>query len=187
MLIVETDGSDEEGVVREIEEAVGICRENGAREVKVARDEAERTTLWKARRSVSPSLARKAPNKLGEDITVPRSAIPEAVRRIKAISAEYGLPIVIFGHAGDGNLHPNILFDRRDPGQWEKVRQIVGEVFQVALDLGGTLSGEHGVGTFKLPYVEQALGPTSIDVQRRIKQALDPHNILNPGKVLPTI
>ncbi|MBN1815238.1 MAG: glycolate oxidase subunit GlcD, partial [Anaerolineae bacterium] len=174
-------------VVREIEAAARICRENGARQVSVARDEQERATLWKARRSVSPSLARKAPNKLGEDITVPRSAIPEAIRRIKAISAEYDLPIVIFGHAGDGNLHPNVLFDRRDPEQWEKVQQIVGEVFKVALDLGGTLSGEHGVGTFKLPYIEQVLGPTSIDVQRRVKRALDPQNILNPGKVLPAI
>jgi glycolate oxidase len=187
MLIIEADGSDEEAVVREIEAAARICRENGAREVKVARDEAERTTLWKARRSVSPSLARKAPNKLGEDITVPRSAIPEAVRRIKAIGAEYGLPIVVFGHAGDGNLHPNILFDRRDPEQWEKVQQIVGEVFEVALDLGGTLSGEHGIGTFKLPYIEQAIAPASIDVQRRLKRALDPQNILNPGKVLPDV
>jgi glycolate oxidase len=187
MLIIETDGSDEEGVLREVEAAVRICREQGARQVSVARDEQERTTLWKARRSVSPSLARKAPNKLGEDVTVPRSAIPEAIRRIKAISAGYGLPIVIFGHAGDGNLHPNILFDRRDPEQWGKVQQIVSEVFKVALDLGGTLSGEHGVGTFKLPYMEQALGPTSIDVQRRIKRALDPQNILNPGKVLPDI
>ena len=87
------------------------------------------THLWKARRSVSPALARKAPNKLGEDITVPRSAIPEAVRRLKAISAEYGLPIVIFGHAGDGNLHPNILFDKRDPEQWAKVEQMVAEEF----------------------------------------------------------
>jgi glycolate oxidase len=185
MLIIETDGADEETVMSEIEAAARICRENGAREVKVARDEAERTSLWKARRAVAPSLAHKAPNKLGEDITVPRSAIPEAIRRIKAISDEYGLPIVIFGHAGDGNLHPNILFDRRDPEQWQKVQQIVGEVFQVALELGGTLSGEHGIGTFKLPYMEQALGPTSIDVQRRIKRALDPQNILNPGKVLP--
>jgi glycolate oxidase len=185
MLIIETDGSDEEAVVREIGEVARICRETGAREVKVARDEAERDTLWKARRSVSPSLARQAPNKLGEDITVPRSAIPEAIRRIRAISESYGLPMVIFGHAGDGNLHPNVLFDRRDPGQWEKVEQIVGEVFNVALELGGTLSGEHGVGTFKLPYVEQALGATSIDIQWRVKRALDPQNILNPGKVLP--
>jgi len=185
MLIIESDGSDEEAVVRQIEAAAHICRENGARRVSVAQDEEERAALWRARRSVSPSLARKAPNKLGEDITVPRSVIPEAIRRIKEIGASYGLPIVVFGHAGDGNLHPNILFDRRDPQQWEKVQQIVEEVFRVALDLGGTLSGEHGVGTFKLPYIDDALGQVSIDVQRRIKQALDPRNILNPGKVLP--
>jgi len=185
MLIIETDGSDEEAVVREIEAAAAICAENGARQVKVARDEAERASLWRARRSVSPSLARKAPNKLGEDITVPRSAIPQAVRRVKEISARYGLPIVVFGHAGDGNLHPNILFDRRDAEQWAKVEQMVGEIFQVALDLGGTLSGEHGVGTFKQPYMLQALGPVSVDVQWAIKRALDPKNILNPGKVLP--
>ncbi|HDQ71726.1 MAG TPA: FAD-binding protein [Chloroflexi bacterium] len=185
MLIIETDGSDEAAVEREIETVARVCRENGARKVSVAQDEAERARLWRARRSVSPSLARRAPNKLGEDITVPRSAIPEAIRRIKAIGTRYGLPIVVFGHAGDGNLHPNVLFDRRDPEQWAKVEPIVGEIFQTALDLGGTLSGEHGVGVFKLPYVEHALGATSLDVQRRIKQALDPLNILNPGKVLP--
>jgi len=185
ILIIEADGSDEEAVVREIDAVAKICREHGARQVNVARGEKERTALWKARRSVSPSLARKAPNKLGEDITVPRSEIPEAVRRIKAISAKYGLPIVVFGHAGDGNLHPNILFDKRDPDQWAKVELIVGEIFTTALELGGTLSGEHGVGTLKLPYLEQALGPISVEVQRSIKQALDPLNIMNPGKVLP--
>lgn len=185
MLIIETDGSDEKAVLREIETVARVCRESGARQVLVAKDEAEREQLWRARRSVSPSLARQAPNKLGEDITVPRSAIPEAVRRIRAISADYGLPIVVFGHAGDGNLHPNILFDRRDQEQWEKVERMVGEIFQVALELGGTLSGEHGVGTLKRPYIEQALGSLSVEVQQRIKQALDPQHILNPGKVLP--
>ncbi len=185
LLIIETDGSDEETVIREIETAARVCRDNGAREVSVAQTEEERDKLWRARRSVSPSLARKAPNKLGEDITVPRSAIPEAVRRIKMISAEYGLPVVIFGHAGDGNLHPNILFDKRDEGQWKKVEQIVAEIFQVALDLEGTLSGEHGVGTLKRPYMQRALGSLSLDVQRRIKEAFDPQGILNPGKVLP--
>jgi len=185
MLIVEADGSDEEAVVREIEAVARICRENGARQVSVARDEAERNALWRARRSVSPSLARKAPNKLGEDITVPRSAIPEAIRRIKAISARYGLPIVVFGHAGDGNLHPNILFDKQDPEQWAKVEPMVEEIFGVALALGGTLSGEHGVGTLKQPYMERALGPLSLEIQWRIKRALDPLNIMNPGKVLP--
>ncbi|MDY6878276.1 MAG: FAD-linked oxidase C-terminal domain-containing protein [Chloroflexota bacterium] len=185
LLVIETDGADAESVQREIDAIADICLETGASRVDVARNGEERATLWRARRSISPSLAHKAPNKLGEDITVPRSSIPEAVRRIKAISTHYGLPIVVFGHAGDGNLHPNILFDRRDPEQWEKVEQIVGEIFQVALDLGGTLSGEHGIGTFKLPYMREALGQASINIQWRVKQALDPQNILNPGKVLP--
>jgi len=182
-LIIETDGSDEQTVMREAEAAGRICRENGARTVKVAQDESERASLWKARRSISPSLARKAPNKLGEDITVPRSAIPEVVQQLRGISAKYGLPIVIFGHAGDGNLHPNILFDKRKPEQWQKVEQMVREIFGVALAHGGTLSGEHGVGVLKRPYFEQALGPVSVEVQKRIKQALDPLNILNPGKM----
>ncbi len=185
ILLVETDGQEETSVAREIEAAAEICTRHGARKVTVAKDESERQGLWKARRSVAPALARLAPNKLGEDITVPRSAIPEAVRRLKQVSAKYGLPIVIFGHAGDGNLHPNILFDKRDPQQWAKVEQMVAEEFAIALDLGGTLSGEHGVGTLKRPYLERALGPVSVDIQKRIKQALDPNNILNPGKVLP--
>ena len=185
MLIIETDGSDEGAVVREIESAADICKQNGAREVNVAQDEEERANLWRARRSVSPSLARQAPNKLGEDITVPRSAIPEAIRRIKAIGVKYDQPIVVFGHAGDGNLHPNILFDKRDPEQWAKIEPMVGEIFRVALELEGTLSGEHGVGVLKQPYIEEALGLTSLDIQGRIKQALDPNNVMNPGKVLP--
>ena len=185
ILLVEADGAHEDTVVQEIDAIAGICLETGASRVDVARSEEEREELWRARRSVSPSLARKSPNKLGEDITVPRSAIPEAVRRIKAISARHGLPVVVFGHAGDGNLHPNVLFDRRDPEQMERVEPMVADIFQMALDLGGTLSGEHGIGTFKLPYMRSALGPVSIEVQRCIKQALDPQNILNPGKVLP--
>lgn len=185
ILIIESDGFDEEGVKHEIKAIARICRDSGASDVQVARDEAERDKLWRARRSVSPSLARRAPNKLGEDISVPRSQIPEAVRRIKEISQRYGLPIVVFGHAGDGNLHPNILFDKRDPEQWEKVQRIVGEIFATAVELGGTLSGEHGVGTLKLPYLESDVGRVSIEIQQAIKQALDPKGILNPGKALP--
>ena len=185
LLLIETDGADSATVERELEGAARICQESGARSVKVARDETERANLWRARRSISPALARKAPNKLGEDITVPRDAIPEVVGRLRTISARYGLPIVIFGHAGDGNLHPNILFDKRVPEQWEKVEHMVAEVFDASLAVGGTLSGEHGVGRLKRPYLVKALGPLSIEVQRSIKQALDPLNILNPGKMFP--
>jgi glycolate oxidase len=183
-LIVETDG-DPEGAAREIEVVAEVCRQGGAKEVTIAQDAAESDRLWRARRSVSPSLGRVRPNKLGEDIVVPRSAIPEMVRRIKQISVKYDLPIVIFGHAGDGNLHPNILFDKRDADEWQRVEMAVGDLFAAAVELGGTLSGEHGVGVLKRPYLEMALGPLAIEVMESIKHALDPKGILNPGKVLP--
>jgi len=183
ILIIETDGSDEEAVQREVESIAEICRQQGATQVRVAQTEAERTELWHARRSVSGSLARKRPNKLGEDISVPRSAIPETVRGIKAISEKRGLPIVVFGHAGDGNLHPNILFDKKDPDEWERMQLAVSDIFGLAVEVGGTLSGEHGVGTLKKPYLESAVGPLAIEVMRSLRQALDPKGILNPGKI----
>ncbi|OJX43966.1 MAG: glycolate oxidase subunit GlcD [Chloroflexi bacterium 44-23] len=185
VLLIECDGSDLETVQREIDQIEVICQSCGADKVSIAKDENERTQLWKARRSVSPALARMSPNKLGEDITVPREAIPEAIRRLKKLSSEMDLPIVIFGHAGDGNLHPNILFDKRDPQQWARVEQTVAAEFQIALDLGGTLSGEHGVGILKRPYIQNALGKVSIDLQKGIKKTFDPLNILNPGKIFP--
>jgi glycolate oxidase len=186
ILIIESDGMDEEAVVKEIEAIAEICRATGARDVEVARNEEERAKLWSARRSISPSLARRAPNKLGEDISVPRSAIPDAVAAIKEISRQRDIPIAIFGHAGDGNLHPNILFDKRDPAQVEKMKQAAGDIFAMSVRLGGTLSGEHGVGNLKLPFLEQDIGPLYIEVMDKVKQALDPKSILNPGKVVPT-
>lgn len=183
ILLIECDGVDEQTVQNEIEAVARICTERGANRVAVARSEAERAMLWQARRSIGPSLARQAPNKLGEDITVPRSEIAAVIQRIKQVSARHGLPIVVFGHAGDGNLHPNILFDRQKPEHRAAVELMAAELFEIALDAGGTLSGEHGIGSFKLPYMRKALGPVSMNVQWRIKQALDPQNILNPGKV----
>ena len=184
MLIVETDGHAE-SANREIEIVAEVCRQGGARKVTVAQDDAESDELWRARRSVSPSLGRVRPNKLGEDIVVPRSAIPDMIARIKQISLKHDLPIVIFGHAGDGNLHPNILFDRRDKEEWRRVEAAVTDLFTGAVELGGTLSGEHGIGVLKRPYLEMALGPLAVDVMRGIKRALDPRGILNPGKILP--
>jgi len=185
ILIIEADGGDEQSVLREMDTIARVARECGATDVKIAKTEAERNELWRGRRSVSPSLARRRPNKLGEDISVPRSAIPEAIRRIKAISEKYGLPIVVFGHAGDGNLHPNILFDKRDPDEWHRVEQVSGEIFGMAVELGGTLTGEHGVGVLKQPYLEMALGKTVIELQQGIKKVFDPKGLLNPGKKFP--
>ena len=185
ILIIEADGMDEESVVKEIDHIADICRAGGARDVDVARTEDDRAALWSARRSISPSLARQAPNKLGEDISVPRSAIPDAVAAIKEISRKYDIPIAVFGHAGDGNLHPNILFDKRDPVQVEKMRKAAADIFHTSVRLGGTLSGEHGVGSLKLAFLEHDIGPVFIDVMSSIKKALDAKNILNPGKVVP--
>ena len=182
ILLIEVDGSDEAQVSKEIEAIAIIADKSGASEITVARDETERALLWKARRSISPSLARRRPNKLGEDISVPRSKIAEAIRRIKAISEEYDLPIAVFGHAGDGNLHPNILFDKRDPDEWERVQKITKELFSTAVELGGTLTGEHGIGTLKLPYLDLDVSPEVVSVMRELRQTLDPKGILNPGK-----
>jgi glycolate oxidase len=184
MLIIETDG-DPQSADREIETAAQVCRQQGAREVKVAKDKAESDELWRARRSVSPSLGRARPNKLGEDIVVPRSAIPDMVVRIKQIALKHDLSIVIFGHAGDGNLHPNILFDRRNKTELARVEAAVADLFAAAVELGGTLTGEHGIGVLKRPYLEMALGPLAVEVMRSVKHALDPKGILNTGKVLP--
>jgi glycolate oxidase len=184
ILILETDG-EEDQAQREIETIAAICREAGARDVRVAADEEEGLALMTARKSVSPSLARRRPNKLGEDITVPRSAIPQVIARIKEISERYELPIPIFGHIGDGNLHPNILFDLRDQEEFARVEQAAEAIFEAAIDLGGALSGEHGVGLLKRRFIEKNLGPVAVETMRAIKQALDPKGILNPGKVLP--
>ena len=184
MLIIECDGNNEAAVLQDVGQVAEACRKEGATEVSVAQTETERADLWRARRSVSPSLARKAPNKLGEDISVPRSAIPEAVRRIQEIAQRSGLIIAVFGHAGDGNLHPNILFDRRNTDQCKRAEQAAGEIFKVAMELGGSLSGEHGIGVLKRPYIEEDLGSVSLDLQRSIRKALDPKGILNPGKVI---
>lgn len=185
LLLIESDGMELDQTHQEIDAIKKICEMYGATKISIAKDEQDRANLWKARRSISPSLARLSPNKLGEDITVPRNNIPDAVKGLKAISARYGLPIVIFGHAGDGNLHPNILFDKRNPEHMQKIEKMVAEEFELALSLNGTLSGEHGVGTLKRPYMHKALGDVSIDIHKNLKKALDPLNILNPGKVIP--
>jgi glycolate oxidase len=184
ILLIQTDG-DEADAVRGIETAAEICRQNGACEVHVAATPEESEEMWKARSSISGSLGRIRPNKLGEDVTVPHSAVPEMIARIKDISAKWDLPIVIFGHAGDGNLHPNILFDKRDEEECKRVESAVGDLFRAAVEVGGSLSGEHGVGVLKRPYLEMAMGSVAVEMQKRIKRAWDPNNILNPGKIFP--
>jgi glycolate oxidase len=185
MLLLEADGPDEATVQSEIERIAAVCRAEGAGEVSLATSAAEREALWRARRSVSPALGRARPNKLGEDIVVPRSEIPAMVRRIGEISQQHGLPIPVFGHAGDGNLHPNILFDKSRPGELERVEAAAADIFRAALALGGTLSGEHGIGTLKREFLQDDLGEVAVWAMEQLKRAFDPHGILNHGKVFP--
>ncbi len=185
LLLLEQDGNDARATHDEVRQMAVICREHGATRVDVATSPEERERLWHARRAVSAALGRVRPNKLGEDIVVPRSRIPAMVRRIADISARHGLPIAVFGHAGDGNLHPNILFDRRLPGELERVERAAAEIFAAALELGGTLSGEHGIGSLKREFLSDALGAETVAVMRALKQALDPLGILNPHKLFP--
>ncbi|MQL51298.1 FAD-binding protein [Desulfofundulus thermobenzoicus] len=184
LLLVEVDGPAAV-LAQQIAEIAALCREMGSRELRVASTAKEAENLWKARKSISPAVARIKPTKISEDATVPRSRIPEMVRRLKEIAARYDLKMVIFGHAGDGNLHPNIMCDERDADEMRRVEQAVAEIFQAALELGGTLSGEHGIGFMKAPFMPREHGENGLWAMRSIKQALDPRGILNPGKIFP--
>ncbi len=186
LLLLAFDGNYEQIVAGELAAASEICTRRGARSLQSARTPEESAQLWQARRSISPALARKSPNKLGEDISVPRSAVPEMIRRIRAIAAQYELTIPVFGHAGDGNLHPNILCDRNKPEEMQRVRGAAAAIFEAAIACGGTLSGEHGIGLLKKEFMEQDLGHEAIEAMKKIKLALDPHNLLNPGKIFPS-
>ncbi len=182
ILLIEVDGMP--AAVEAEAEVIGrICREKGVRSFQAAKNAAEEDALWKARRSISPAISAARPSKIGEDISVPRSAIPAMVREIQRIAKEFDLPIVIFGHAGDGNLHPNILTDRRDHKEMERVEQAIAAIFEASVRLGGTLSGEHGIGLSKQPYMDLAVSKETLKLMADIKRAVDPKNILNPGKI----
>lgn len=185
LLIFGADGNHAGALDEEVAAIGAIVRAHGAREVTVARDAAESERLWSARRGISPALARRRPNKLGEDICVPRRAIAPLIARVREIAARHALEIPIFGHVGDGNLHPNILCDKRDRAEMARVRAAATEIFATAVELGGTLSGEHGIGLLKKQFMELDVGTDALAVMRAIKDAIDPLGIMNPGKVFP--
>jgi glycolate oxidase len=182
LILIEVDG-EEEVVPRQAEEIAAICRKLGLN-VRLAHDAQEADILWNARRSVAAAFGQLRPNRLGEDIAVPRSKIPEAIERIRDVGIELGLTVAIFGHAGDGNLHPNVLVDLRDEDETRRTLAAADEIFRIAIELGGVLSGEHGIGLLKRDYLADNLDPTALATMRAIKQTLDPKNIMNPGKVL---
>ncbi len=184
VLLIEVDG-DRELIEKQAVRIQELIAPLGLVQCTVARDNAESEALWRVRRLVSPSLRDVNPTKFNEDIVVPRSKVPEVIRRIERIQQNYAIPIVNFGHAGDGNIHVNVMIDKEIPGQEEKAHEAIKEIFQAALDLYGTMSGEHGVGLAKQPYIELELNPAQIAAMQAIKLALDPNNILNPGKIFP--
>jgi glycolate oxidase len=184
LLIIEVDGVPE-ALQGEIEEIQKICQANQALETKVAKDKQEAEDLWKARRAVSSAVVKLNPTKINEDVTVPRSKVAEILRQVEAIAKKHNLIIVNFGHAGDGNIHVNVLIDRRKPGEEDRAHVAVKEIFKAVLDLGGTLSGEHGIGITKAPYLTMELGDMGVEVMKRIKKSFDPNNVLNPGKIFP--
>lgn len=182
LLLLEQDGASQV-VLRDIEAMHAVCLEEGALSVEIARDETHAETLRYARRTALSALARLRPTTILEDATVPRSEIAEMVRRIEAIGRQYDIEIATFGHAGDGNLHPTVATDARDAEEMERVEAAFADIFAAALELGGTITGEHGVGAMKAPYLEWKLGPAGIDVMKGIKLAFDPFGIMNPQKM----
>jgi len=184
VLLIEVDGLPEV-VAKEAKAVAKVCKENNG-ELRIAETAEEREKLWTARRAALPALAQVSPTTVLEDATVPRSKIPDMLKALTEIAKKYKLTIGTFGHAGDGNLHPTILTDERNKEEMERVHQAVDAIFDAALKLGGTLSGEHGIGIAKMKYLEQEFGAAGVEALNAIKRALDPDNILNPGKVVNT-
>lgn len=186
LLLMEVDGSVDaiDAALRAVSAAASGP---GLLELRTAATSAETETLWACRKALSPSLRKIAPKKVNEDVCVPVTRIPDLVAGLAGLSRKHGIRIVNFGHAGNGNMHTNLLADPEDPAQMKAVHACLGEVFRLVLDLEGTLSGEHGVGIEKRDYVGWEIAADTLGVMRALKQTLDPRGILNPGKALPGI
>jgi glycolate oxidase len=182
ILLIETDGH---AVVVEEEASrmEEIAREHGATAVQVAKTAEEAARLTTARRVAFSALARRSPTTILEDATVPRSELAAMIRFIQGVSIKYGLTIGTFGHMGDGNLHPTFLTDEKNAAEMAKVEKAMVEIFEHAVKLGGTITGEHGVGLAKKPFLAKAVGDASLELMRTLKRTLDPNNLLNPGKI----
>jgi len=182
VLLMETDGHPA-AVEDEAARMADIARAQGAREVRTARDEAEGATLAAARRNAFSALARRRPTTILEDVTVPRNRLAEMVTFIAATAVRHNLQVGTFGHMGDGNLHPTFLTDERDEAEMARVHHALDDIVTKTLELGGTITGEHGVGLAKKPWLRQQMGDHSYDLMREVKRALDPAGLLNPGKI----
>ncbi len=183
ILITDVDGNLADDLDFQLAKIESVFKENGCREFKIARDKKEAEDIWFARRNASPALSVYGSKKLNEDVTVPRSALPELLKRFYAIADKYKINIPCFGHTGDGNVHTNVMVDGSDPAQVEIAYKAIVEVFEATIELGGTLSGEHGIGIAKAPYMHLAFSDEEMALFSSIKRAFDPNNILNPNKM----
>jgi glycolate oxidase len=184
VLIIEVDGLQDD-LERQAQEIADLCRSHGAREVRLAKTDAERAALWAGRRGAFGAVARITPSYLVCDGTVPRTALPAVLKKVGEVSKKYNLQIPNVFHAGDGNLHPLILFDWRNAEQKARVMQAGMEILALCVEMGGTISGEHGVGIEKMDAMHLVFGEPEIEVQRKVKRAFDPKDIANPGKMFP--
>ena len=182
ILLVAVDGSAQE-VERNAQLVETIISENGGFEVVRARSKDEEDKLWDVRRAISPSLMKYGTLKINEDVVVPRSRVPELVAKIEEIGKRHNVFVANFGHAGDGNIHVNFVVDRDDSDEVARARQCVSETFKLSVELGGTISGEHGIGYVKAPYMNYAVDPQTLAIMKSIKKLFDPNGILNPGKM----
>lgn len=184
ILIADVDGNVKESVESDLAVLKESFKDCNAREFRVAKDEAEAADIWFARRNCSQSINIYGTLKLNEDITVPRSKLPELLEGIEQISSKYGFKVPCFGHTGDGNVHTNVMIpDKNDKNQVQKGHEAITEIFKLAVNLGGTLSGEHGIGLSKAPFMKLAFSEAEMNLFRAIKKAFDPNNILNPYKM----
>jgi len=185
VLLVEIEGVREH-TERAMALVESICKRNGAREVRLAKDETERQLLWKGRKGAFGALGLLAPNYYVQDGVVPRGSLPEIMARIAGIAARYELLIANVFHAGDGNLHPNILFDMRTPGELDRVIEAGGEILKACVELGGSITGEHGIGLEKKAYIGLLFNAEDLDAMARVRQAFDPVGRFNPAKLFPS-
>jgi glycolate oxidase len=184
LLLIAVDGQRQD-VEERAARMADFCREQGAGLVLRAQSLKEAEGLWKARKVISPALLKVKPHKVSEDVVVPLGAIPELIEALQRIAQTRGLIIPSYGHAGDGNMHVNVLYDHRVEAEREAVHLAVADIFTVVRQLQGTLSGEHGIGLTKAPYLGLEVSEAAMALQRRIKTAFDPQNIMNPGKIFP--
>jgi len=186
LLLIETDGTAEQAD-QAMDLLSELCRNQGATQIHLAETREAADRLWQARKALSPAMFQYGPDKINEDIVVPRSKIPEMLSKIYEIRDQTGLSIICFGHAGDGNIHVNIMLDKSVSEQLKKAESAVERLFDETLVMGGTISGEHGVGISKRPYISKEIGPIALDLMKQIKSVFDPNGILNPGKIFPDI